>query len=74
MKAPPVHPWPQVAAELGNLEETREKIENAKVNQLQASFIKAAEVGQRRIGEILGEFSKNFDDANVLLSSAALLG
>ena len=23
----PVHPWPQVAAELGNLEETREKKE-----------------------------------------------
>ena len=30
--APPIHPWPQVAAELGNLEESRESMENAMMN------------------------------------------
>lgn len=64
----PVHPWPQVAAELGNLEETREKKESANMASLQLGFNQASRVAQKRIGETLGAFLKMFDDPESLRS------
>lgn len=40
IEEPPLHPWPQVAAELGKLEETRERIENANMDKLTLEFNK----------------------------------
>ena len=40
-QAPPLHPWPQVAAELGKLEESREHVEAGNMYQLQLEFNKA---------------------------------
>ena len=40
-QALPLHPWPQVATELGNLEEGHKRIENANMDKLQREFNKA---------------------------------
>ena len=43
-EAPPLHPWPQVVAELGRLDENRERMENANMHKLQEEFNKAWEL------------------------------
>lgn len=61
--APPPHAWPQVAAELGALEEGREQMENANMNKLRAEFNDAAVRARRRIGDVIGSAMRAFDDA-----------
>lgn len=60
--APPLHPWPQVAAELGKLEESRERFEAGKMYQLQMEFNKATLAAPRQIGDIVGRTMRVFDD------------
>jgi len=60
--APPQHPWPQVAAELGNLEESREQIENANMDRLQREMNKALLEARRQIGDTIGRAMRAFDD------------
>jgi len=60
--APPLHPWPQVAAELGKLEESREHVEAGNMYQLQLEFNKAAVAVPRQIGDIVGRAMRVFDD------------
>jgi len=70
--APPVHPWPQVAAELGNLEESRENIENSNMAKLQKEFNEATLDARRRVGDVIGSAMRAFDDpklTNVLLAA-----
>lgn len=69
--APPQHPWPQVAAELGNLEESREAMENANMARLQQDVNKAILDARRRIGDTIGRVMRVFDDAQV--ASATLM-
>jgi len=59
---PPLHPWPQVAAELGKLEETRERIENVNMDQLTLEFNKAGVEARHRIGDVVGRAMRVFDD------------
>lgn len=62
VQAPPQHPWPQVAAELGNLEESREHIENANMDRLQREMNKALLEARRQIGDTIGRAMRAFDD------------
>ena len=77
--APPIHPWPQVAAELGNLEESRESMENAMMNDLQSKFNHAAAEARHRIGDVIGRAMSGFNDPGLagaafhIRRSAALL-
>lgn len=77
--AAPLHPWPQVAAELGDLEESREAMENANMARLQQEANKATLDARRRIGDTIGKAMRVFDDpkvASTILTkwrSAALL-
>lgn len=61
--APPLHPWPQVAAELGGLQESREQMENSNMDKLQQEFNKATLDMRRRIGDVVGRAMRVFDDA-----------
>lgn len=63
--APPQHPWPQVAAELGNLEEGREAMENENMVRLQHEVNKAIVDARRRIGDAMGRVARMFDDSHV---------
>lgn len=69
--APPEHPWPQVAAELGNLEESREAIENSNMARLQQEVNKAILNARQRIGDAIGRVMHVFDDSQV--ATAVLL-
>lgn len=69
--APPLHPWPQVAAELGNLEESRERMENANMDKLQKEFNKVTVDARKQIGDVIGRTLLAFNDAE--LASTALL-
>jgi len=60
--APPLHPWPQVAAELGRLEESRERIQSFNMYKLQQAFNKATLDARRRIGDVVGRAMRVFDD------------
>jgi len=60
--APPPHVWPQVAAALGNLEESRERVENANMDELQAEFNEAMVDARRQIGNTIGKIMRTFDD------------
>ena len=62
---PALHPWPQVAAELGNLEESREAMENANMARLQQEANKATLDARRRIGDTIGKAMRVFDDPKV---------
>lgn len=64
--APPLHPWPQVAAEIGNLEESREANENANMAKLQREFNKATLDARLRVGDVIGSAMRAFDDPKVL--------
>lgn len=75
--AAPQHPWPQVAAELGNLEESREAMENANMATLQQEANKAILDARRRIGDAIGRVTHIFDDpqlagATLIRKSAAM--
>lgn len=59
---PPVHPWPQVAAELGSLQESREQFENINMDRLQQEFNKATFDTRRQIGDVVGRALRVFDD------------
>lgn len=59
--APPLHPWPQVAAELGNLEESREHLENGNMAALQREFNKAKLEVLSQIGTVIGKAFRVFD-------------
>lgn len=60
--APPLHPWPQIAAEIGNLEHSRENTEHENMDQLQREFNKAAVEARHRIGDVIGRLMHGFDD------------
>lgn len=66
--APPRHPWPQVAAELGSLEESRESMENALMDRLQRQSSGAVAEARRRIGNIVARMLHVFDDPHMLKS------
>ena len=66
LQAPPLHPWPQVAAELGNLEESRERMENLNMDKLQTEFNKAAIDARQRIGDIIGRTMRVFNDPDIV--------
>merc|ERR1719399_1857972 len=51
--APPIHPWPQVAAEIGDLESKREQIENTNMAIFQQELNKATADARRQIGDIV---------------------
>jgi len=76
--APPLHPWPQVAAELGNLEESREKMESDSMDQLQTVFGDVEKEARKRIAEIIGSAMRTLDSASATRhggsASATLLG
>jgi hypothetical protein len=59
---PPLHPWPQVAAGLQELQESREKVENTNMDQLQQEFNKATLGMRRQIGDVVGRALRIFDD------------
>ena len=71
MQAPPQHPWPQVAAELGNLEEKRELMENANMDKLQQQVNKATVDARQQIGDIIGRAMRALDDSRI--ASAVLM-
>lgn len=60
--AAPVHPWPQVAAEIGNLEASREQAESASVQKMQKEFKIAQQAMTHKIGDLIGRSMKVFDD------------
>jgi len=73
--APPAHPWPQVAAELGNLEESRERMENANMDKLQREFNNAESHARKQIGDVIGRTMRAFDDpklANAILAEGQI--
>jgi hypothetical protein len=74
---PPQHPWPQVAAELGSLEESREQMENANMGALQQELNKATHDVRQRIGDTIGRIMHVFDDSRAAArhagTSAAML-
>merc|ERR1719236_444947 len=59
--APPVHPLPQVAAEIQVLDKMRERSEEEKMSQLEFAFNAALENAKRQIGEAVGVAMKAFD-------------
>merc|ERR1719171_178654 len=63
--APPVHPLPQVAAEIQVLDKMRERSEEEKMSQLEFAFNAALENAKRQIGEVVGAAMKVFDDPRV---------
>merc|ERR1711904_689932 len=63
--APPVHPLPQVAAEIQVLDKMRERSEEEKMSQLEFAFNAALENAKRQIGEAVGAAMKVFDDPRV---------
>jgi len=63
--APPHHPWPQVAAELGALEHNRESVENANMVALQKEFNKALIDARTRIGELIARLVMVLDDSAI---------
>lgn len=72
MQAPPLHVWPQVAAEIGQLTDSRERMENANMDKLQQEFNKAEAEARRRIGNAIGKAMRAFDDP--LLARSILIG
>lgn len=72
MQAPPLHAWPQVAAEIGQLTESRERMENANMDNLQQEFNKAEAEARRRIGNAIGRAMRVYDDP--LLARSILVG
>ena len=71
VQAPPLHPWPQVAAELGNLEESREHLENGNMAALQREFNKAKLEVLSQIGTVIGKAFRVFDGPQFVRSSTA---
>ena len=69
VQAPPLHPWPQVAAELGNLEESREHLENGNMAALQREFNKAKLEALSQIGTVIGKAFRVFDGPQFVRSS-----
>ena len=72
IQAPPLHVWPQVAAEIGQLTDSRERMENANMDKLQQEFNKAEAEARRRIGNAIGKAMRAFDDP--LLAHSILIG
>ena len=72
MQAPPLHAWPQVAAEIGQLTESRERMENVNMDKLQQEFNKAEAEARRRIGNAIGRAMRVYDDP--LLARSILVG
>lgn len=72
IQAPPLHVWPQVAAEIGQLTDSRERMENANMDKLQQEFNKAEAEARRRIGNAIGKAMRAFDDP--LLARSILIG
>ena len=72
MQAPPLHVWPQVAAEIGQLTDSRERMENANMDKLQQEFNKAEAEARRRIGNAIGRAMRVYDDP--LLARSILIG
>jgi len=70
--APPLHVWPQVAAEIGQLTDSRERMENANMDKLQQEFNKAEAEARRRIGNAIGRAMRVYDDP--LLARSILIG
>lgn len=64
--AAPVHPWPQVAAEIGNLEASREQAESASAQRMQKEFKIAQQGVMRKIGDLVGRTMKVFDDPQLV--------
>merc|ERR1719313_3024066 len=63
--APPVHPLPQVAAEIQVLDKMRERSEEEKMSQLEFAFNGALENAKLQIGEAVGAAMRVFDDPRV---------
>jgi hypothetical protein len=63
--APPVHPLPQVAAEIQVLDKMRERSEEEKMSQLEFAFNAALESAKQQIGEAVGLALRVFDDPRV---------
>jgi len=63
--APPVHPLPQVAAEIQVLDKMRERAEEEKMAQLEFAFNAALENAKRQVGEAVGVALRVFDDPRV---------
>jgi hypothetical protein len=72
MQAPPLHVWPQVGAEIGQLTDSRERMENANMDKLQQEFNKAEAEARRRIGNAIGRAMRVYDDP--LLARSVLIG
>lgn len=66
--APPLHPWPQVTAELNKLEENRERMENSYMDKLQSRYNAAVTRSRRRIGNLIAQMLHAFDDPDLLKS------
>merc|ERR1719484_109880 len=64
--APPVHPLPQVAAEIQVLDKMRERSEEEKMSQLEFAFNAALESAKGQIGEAVNVAMGVFNDPKVL--------
>merc|ERR1712032_908799 len=62
MGGPPPRPFPQVSAEIGSLEESREIFETASLGKVQRAFNLALDNARSRIGELIGHTMLSFDD------------
>lgn len=63
--APPVHPLPQVAAEIQVLDKMRERSEEEKMAQLEIAFNAALESAKGQIADAVGQALKVFDDPKI---------
>lgn len=63
---PPASPWPQVNAEIGNMEVAREQFEEAGARKLAAEFVALRIMAKQRIGQIVGRAMRVLDDPHVI--------
>lgn len=62
MQSPPAHPWPQVAAELGNLESQRAAAEKQGMKTVDQAFNEAFADAQKQIRDVISK-SRSFAHA-----------
>jgi len=66
--APPAHPLPQVAAAIGAMDATREKLQALNMDKLQRAYNAALDRQKAEIGTIVGRAMRIFNDPALLTS------
>jgi len=70
--APALHPWPQVGAELGDLESKREQMENTNMVNFQQEVNKATADARRQIGDIVSRAFSAFAFRNARVNKQSM--